>query len=32
MPLPGRQQPREWFAIALGPQMNFGAEAALAAT
>jgi hypothetical protein len=31
MPLSRRQEPREGLALALGPQMDFGAEAALAA-
>jgi hypothetical protein len=31
MPLPRRQEPGEGLAVALGPQMDFGAEAALAA-
>jgi hypothetical protein len=31
MALPRRQQPGEWLAVALGSQMNFGAEAALTA-
>ena len=31
MPLPRRQEPGEGLAVALGPQMDFGAEATLAA-
>jgi hypothetical protein len=31
MPLSRRQEPREGLAVALGPQMDFGAEATLAA-